>query len=114
MSKQIEITQPASGYWRATFHNPPINLIDLDTITELSRLVTTLERDSDVKVIVFDSNDPDFFLAHYDVLSDRARSAAMKEGPTGMRPLARCIGTYQPRAGGIHRRHPRTRAWRRQ
>ncbi|HEY9252923.1 MAG TPA: enoyl-CoA hydratase/isomerase family protein [Stenotrophomonas sp.] len=86
MSKQIEITQPATGYWRATFHNPPINLIDLDTITELSRLVTTLERDSDVKVIVFDSSDPEFFLAHYDVLSDRARSAAMKEGPTGMRP----------------------------
>ncbi|MGO4221721.1 enoyl-CoA hydratase/isomerase family protein [Lysobacter sp. TAF61] len=86
MHKQIEITQPTTGYWHATFHNPPINLIDLDTINELSHLVDTLEQDVDVKVIVFHSLDPDFFLAHYDVLSDRERSASMPDGPTGMRP----------------------------
>src|SRR4249919_1674146 len=86
MQKQIEITQPSKGYWRATFNNPPINLIDLDTISELSALVGELEQDADAKVIVFTSRDPDFFLAHYDVLSDGARSASMPDGPTGMRP----------------------------
>jgi enoyl-CoA hydratase/carnithine racemase len=86
MPKQIEITHPAPGYWRATISHPPINLIDLDTIVELSQLVSRLEMDEGVKVIVFESSDPDFFLAHYDVLADKTRSAAMEPGPTGMRP----------------------------
>ena len=86
MQNQIKINAPAPGYWRATISNPPINLIDLDTFVELSELVTRLETERDVKVIVFESDDPDFFLAHYDVLSDKARSAAMAPGPTGMRP----------------------------
>jgi enoyl-CoA hydratase/carnithine racemase len=86
MQNQIEITHPAPGYWRATFSNPPINLIDPDTIVELSHLVDKLEADPEVKVVVFESRDPDFFLAHYDVLADRARTAAMERGPTGMHP----------------------------
>ncbi|MBA2920662.1 enoyl-CoA hydratase/isomerase family protein [Sphingomonas sp. MAH-20] len=86
MQNQISITRPQAGYWRATFSNPPINLIDPDTIAELSDLVAELERDPDVKVIVFQSSDPDFFLAHYDVLADKARTAAMAPGPTGMHP----------------------------
>ncbi|QAY79064.1 enoyl-CoA hydratase/isomerase family protein [Sphingosinicella sp. BN140058] len=86
MAKQLDISSPAPGYLRATFSNPPINLIDLATIVELSDLVSRLESDRDVKVIVFESADPDFFLAHYDVLTDRARTAAMGPGPTGMHP----------------------------
>jgi enoyl-CoA hydratase/carnithine racemase len=86
MRRQIEIDSPAPGYWRATFSNPPINLIDPDTIMELSELVDRLETDPDVRVIVFASADPDFWLAHYDVLVDKARTAAMKPGPTGMHP----------------------------
>jgi len=86
MREQIHVTQPAPGYWRAEFSNPPINLIDLDTIAQLSELITSLERDPSVKVVVFASADPDFFLAHYDVLIDKARTAAMPKGPTGMHP----------------------------
>lgn len=86
MNQQIRLERPASGYWRATFANPPINLIDPDTITELGALVTRLETDPEVKVILFASDDPDFFLAHYDVLADKARTAAMPKGPTGMHP----------------------------
>ena len=86
MREQIHVTQPAPGYWRAEFSNPPINLIDLDTIAQLSNLISSLERDHSVKVVVFASADPDFFMAHYDVLIDKARTAAMPKGPTGMHP----------------------------
>lgn len=86
MREQIRITHPAPGYWRAEFSNPPINLVDLDTIAQLSGLISLLERDSSIKVIVFASSDPDFFLAHYDVLIDKVRTAAMPRGPTGMHP----------------------------
>lgn len=86
MPNQIDVKYPAVGYWHATFHNPPINLIDLDTIAELSHLIARLETDPGVKVIVFDSQDPDFFLAHFDVLADKVQTATMGAGPTGMHP----------------------------
>lgn len=86
MSQQIRLEYPAPGYWHATFSNPPINLIDPDTISELDRLIARLETDPDVKVVVFASEDPEYFLAHYDVLVDKARTAAMPKGPTGMHP----------------------------
>ena len=71
---------------RAIFKNPPINLVDPDTILELSALIEKLETNPEIKVIVFESDDPDFFLAHYDVLVDKALTAAMTEGPTGIHP----------------------------
>lgn len=86
MTRQIRIDEVERGYWRAAISNPPINLVDLDTIEELSQLVARLETDAEVKVIVFASEDPEFFLAHYDVLVDKARTAAMPKGPTGMHP----------------------------
>ncbi len=36
---QFTITGQATGYWRATFSNPPINLIHPDTILELQQLI---------------------------------------------------------------------------
>ena len=86
MENQIVVEYPIPGFWRAELLNPPINLIDLDTIAELQQLVSRLESDPKVKVIVFESRDPDFFLAHYDVLIDKERTAAMGPGPTGMHP----------------------------
>ena len=83
---QITINKPSSSWWIATFSNPPINLIDPDTIGELQDLVTALENDAEVKVVVFRSADPDFFMAHWDVLADKAKVAAMPPGPTGMHP----------------------------
>jgi enoyl-CoA hydratase/carnithine racemase len=86
MTQQISIDRRSSALWIATFHNPPINLIDLQTITELQALLTDLEHDEQARVIVFKSADPEFFLAHWDVLVDPQKSAAMPNGPTGMRP----------------------------
>jgi enoyl-CoA hydratase/carnithine racemase len=83
---QLRVDRENPSLWNATFDNPPINLIDTDTIVELQALLTELEADADVKVIVFRSADPDFFLAHWDVLADRTRTAAMPSGPTGLHP----------------------------
>ena len=51
----------------ATFDNPPINLITSDLVAELAMFARDVAADDKIKVIVFDSADPDFFLAHYDV-----------------------------------------------
>ncbi|MGC0392896.1 MULTISPECIES: Clp protease/crotonase-like domain-containing protein [Bradyrhizobium] len=84
MTRQITIEKPLPAFWTATFNNPPINLIDPDTIGELQDLLAALETDAHVKVVVFRSADPDFFLAHWDVLADKTKVAAMPPGPTGM------------------------------
>jgi enoyl-CoA hydratase/carnithine racemase len=50
-----------------TLDHPPINLLDLDLILELDRLGRALTDDTDVRVVVLDSADPEFFSAHADV-----------------------------------------------
>jgi enoyl-CoA hydratase/carnithine racemase len=56
-----------AGVARVTFDHPPLNLLDATLIGELIRLGPELERDSDVRVVVLQSADPEFFIAHADV-----------------------------------------------
>ena len=50
-----------------TLDHPPINLFDATLMGEMNRLLGELEADESVRVIVFQSADPDFFIAHADV-----------------------------------------------
>src|SRR6478672_8344478 len=50
-----------------TLDHPPINLLDLPLIAELDQVGRALEHDTDVRVVVIDSADPEFFSAHADV-----------------------------------------------
>ena len=50
-----------------TIDHPPINLFDLALIQEMIRVGEALEHDADVRVVVFDSANPEFFIAHADV-----------------------------------------------
>jgi enoyl-CoA hydratase/carnithine racemase len=54
------------------------------TVAELAELVGLIEEDADLNVVVFDSANFDFYLAHYDVDPETARTAALLAGPTGM------------------------------
>lgn len=65
--EQLTIRRESPALWRITFGNPPINLVNPDTLVELDALVTEIESAEDLKVVVFDSADADFFLAHWDV-----------------------------------------------
>jgi enoyl-CoA hydratase/carnithine racemase len=50
-----------------TLDHPPINLLDLALILELGQVGGELEADRSVRVVVLDSADPEFFVAHADV-----------------------------------------------
>ena len=65
---QFNIDRTHPGRWTITFSNPPINMFVPTTIVELGALMTDLEADSSVKVVVFQSANPDFFIAHLDVV----------------------------------------------
>ncbi|MDA0161365.1 enoyl-CoA hydratase/isomerase family protein [Solirubrobacter ginsenosidimutans] len=81
---QLSVERVSSGHCRVTFDHPPINTITAATVAELAELVTLIEEDPELKVVVFSSANPDFFLAHYDVENDPARTAALGLGPTGL------------------------------
>jgi enoyl-CoA hydratase/carnithine racemase len=74
------------AYWRVTFDHPPINTITATTIVEIAALVDLIEHDQQLKVIVFDSANPDFFMAHYDVEGDPKKTSVLPPGPTGLFP----------------------------
>ena len=50
-----------------TVDHPPINLLDLALMRELDGVGREVETDDAVRVVVFDSADPEFFIAHADV-----------------------------------------------
>nr|UUG47335.1 enoyl-CoA hydratase [Amycolatopsis sp.] len=50
-----------------TLDNPPVNVLSGTLIRELHEVLGTLREDRSVRVIVFSSADPEFFLAHVDI-----------------------------------------------
>ncbi|KAF2109638.1 ClpP/crotonase-like domain-containing protein [Lophiotrema nucula] len=74
-SKPINTTSPITttkitpSYWRATFSNPPFNLQDNAFYAAFYALVDEISNDQDVKVVVFDSSVPDFYIAHFDTVN---------------------------------------------
>lgn len=50
-----------------TINNPPMNLLNMQMIMEFAVLANNVKDDDNIRVIVFDSADPDFFIAHFDV-----------------------------------------------
>src|SRR3984885_921071 len=66
-TSQFSTDRTHPGRWTITFSNPPINMFVPTTIVELGALMTDIEADPSVKVVVFQSANPDFFVAHLDV-----------------------------------------------
>jgi len=66
-SSQFNVDRTRPGQWTITFSNPPINMFVPETIDELRVLMTDIEADPSVKVVVFQSSNPEFFVAHLDV-----------------------------------------------
>src|SRR6185436_259742 len=69
MLRQFTIQEPAPGYWRIVFSNPPINLLNSTTVFEIGEIVRWIAEAPDLRVVVFASDHPDFYMARYD-LSD--------------------------------------------
>jgi enoyl-CoA hydratase/carnithine racemase len=82
---KLRITHHSPAYWGATFDNPPLNLLDPDVTYELQDLIDQMETANELKVIVFDSANPDFYIGHVDIT--RAGELATAVGPTGLRIL---------------------------
>jgi enoyl-CoA hydratase/carnithine racemase len=87
MRKQIHLTRRSRNYWRVTIDHPPLNIFGPDTIPQLDEVITAIETDEDVKVVVFDSAVEGFFLTHYDFVAPVENTTRLPPGPTGLQPL---------------------------
>ena len=84
---QIHLARISPAYWRVTFDIPPLNIFGPTAIPQLNEVITALETDEQVKVVVFDSAVEGFFLTHYDFLSKLEDSTSIPPGPTGLQAL---------------------------
>jgi enoyl-CoA hydratase/carnithine racemase len=65
---------------RVILSNPPVNLLSFKMIGELFQLSGALVVDTQTRVVILDSADPDFFLAHVDLVDVAAASSDPKAG----------------------------------
>ena len=79
---KFTLTAASPVLWRVAFNNPPVNAIGTAMISELKQLLTELESNQTVNVVLFESADADFFLAHYDLAANHAATEALPS-PTG-------------------------------
>jgi enoyl-CoA hydratase/carnithine racemase len=81
---QIRLARVTPAYWRVTFDNPPLNLMGPEFVLQFKEIITALETDEQVKVVVFDSAVEGFFLNHSDFLAKLEDLTGIPAGPTGL------------------------------
>jgi enoyl-CoA hydratase/carnithine racemase len=86
-AQRVRIERRLPSYWRVTFDHPPLNIFGPESIPQLNAVITALETDEQVKVVVFDSAVEGFFLTHYDFLAPLEDSTSIPPGPTGLQAL---------------------------
>src|ERR1043166_5889123 len=83
---QIRVSKRSPEYWRVTFDHPPLNIFGPQMLPQVNEIITALETDEQVKVVVFDSAVEGFFLIHLDFLANLDDLAHLPPGPTGLHP----------------------------
>jgi enoyl-CoA hydratase/carnithine racemase len=86
-AEQIRLEKRLPSYWRVTFDIPPLNIFGPSAVAPLNAVVSAIETDPDVKVVVFDSAIEGSFLTHYDFLAPLEESTRIPPGPTGLQAL---------------------------
>ncbi len=84
---QVRLERRSPAYWRVILDNPPFNIFGPGTIPQLGEIIAAIETDPAVKVVVFESAVPGFFLTHYDFVPPLEESTRLAPGPTGLHPL---------------------------
>ena len=84
---RVRLTRSSPHRWRVTLDHPPLNVFGPETIPQLNEVITALEADKDVKVVVFDSAVEGFFMTHYDFLARPEDTTRLPPGPSGLGPL---------------------------
>ena len=79
----VRVIEETPAYWRVVFDNPPFNVMD-DTIFDgLQSLLARMDASPNLRVVVFESENPEFYLAHFD-LTGKLGNVLTGVGVTGL------------------------------
>ena len=81
---QVTLIRKTPACYRVSFNNPPLNLMGPEFVRELSAIVTELEGDDRVKVVIFESAVEGVFLNHSDFFTKIEDLTSIPQGPTGL------------------------------
>jgi enoyl-CoA hydratase/carnithine racemase len=84
VTTQLRLAQVSASHWRVIFENPPLNVMGAQFVREFREILTLLEADDQVKVVVFESAVEGFFLNHSDFLAKMEDLTNIPQGPTGL------------------------------
>src|SRR3979411_3449124 len=75
--------EETSAYWKVLFDYPPFNIVDATIFEGLQDLLARMDASPTLRVVVFESANPEFFLAHFD-LTGKIGNIMSAVGPSGL------------------------------
>jgi enoyl-CoA hydratase/carnithine racemase len=63
----LRVIEETPAYWRVVFDYPPFNILDAAIFEGLQDLLVRMNTSESLRVVVFESAIPDFYLAHFDL-----------------------------------------------
>src|SRR5438445_12952339 len=79
----MRVVEETPAYWRVVFDYPPFNIVDADVFESLQDLLIRMDTSQNLRVVVFESAIPDFYLAHFD-LTGKIGNITTAVGPSGL------------------------------
>src|SRR6266700_215877 len=83
MTTPIRVIEETRAYWRVVFDYPPFNIVDADVFQALQDLLVRMDSTETLRVVVFESAIPDFYLSHFD-LTGKLGNIMTAVGPSGL------------------------------
>ncbi len=59
----------SDSYWKISINHPPVNVFDPEFSIQLRTVMDELEANENLKVVVFESANPDFYVAHAELVN---------------------------------------------
>src|SRR5437660_10895186 len=79
----VRVIEETSAYWRVLFDYPPFNIVDATIFEGLQDLLARMDSSPGLRVVVFESANPEFYLAHFD-LTGRLGNITTAVGRSGL------------------------------
>ena len=79
----LRVIDETPAYWRIVFDYPPFNIVDATLYQALQGLLARMDASPSLRVVVFESANPEFFLAHFD-LTGNTGNITTAVGPSGL------------------------------
>jgi enoyl-CoA hydratase/carnithine racemase len=79
----LRVIEESPAYWRIVFDYPPFNIVDATLYQALQGLLARMDASPSLRVVVFESANPEFFLAHFD-LTGKTGNITTAVGPSGL------------------------------